>query len=794
MKYRMTYKIAFLMCWIVSWFLIAPFGIQARDIHDLPLEDRISLALVNTYYQKEQYTLDSISKMKETETVFKHKKAKIYAYSFEKKYGEFTADCYYRIDDAARHQGEERPGWRFLFTDKKKKITIYSQFVNKGVNKSYLEVEMLRTSEPWTLTVKWQFPLPLFDVAQSKRKKDEVLNLIQKHGDRLYEYAKAYKVIAFLNLQLVKQDVRTFFLAKAWMDSNPLVKFRLDGLDRVSKLRRNNLFHKLQVIFELEMIYKGASGESYTTVENAFLHPMQHHPKKSGDFKSLEFGLTLHDFIKYISAEKEPFSFLALTHFDPEHAGSIPLESLLEFKIKPREIIVPVEDKNGRFRDRTINISDLDPSKALFRFGWKINMADDTKLKAGKSQPVGWQYYAGHGITVGKWLVEEGTEKVLTVIESAVNVSEGKYLDALINISECTPIEWLWWFKSVGESYVDMVIPKAPDTLLGKIEKGLSRLGYVPLDKGKSTKKIPLWINVETEKLVLLDPIGIVHQVINPPKNFHVAFPHYKLTKAVPRGGHFQVHNPDLDGNMPASGLLINLPHNMNRIITPPPLHKKPVIITLADPNPGNPSAEILHINALNNGGKLEFGAVKSPHGITYITAGMLAFGWEDDPDVLIFKKPYITLLQGKLKICNEKARIGVSYYKQGTSGKEVPIDVKVGAWLYPVGTVYTVQKRIESGSFELAVDSGSVEVRDAEGKVIDVVKAGEQKEIIFAPEAVSAPAPQPSDISSQKEQGTEVEPDGWNIHLDYEKKSPKPSSSGKDSLKKNDTEYEEVL
>ena len=130
-------------------------------------------------------------------------------------------------------------------------------------------------------------------------------------------------------------------------------------------------------------------------------------------------------------------------------------------------------------------------------------------------------------------MVKEGPGKVLTVIDSGIKLSEGKYWDALINISECTPVQWVWWAKDVGEKFVSIAVNKeAPTEVMLRVEKGLKRLGYTSVDKGKSTKEFPLWVNARTEKLALLDLMGVVHNIVNPPKNFHVVFPQFKLTGA----------------------------------------------------------------------------------------------------------------------------------------------------------------------------------------------------------------------------------------------------------------------
>ena len=192
--------------WCVGiWVLTAPSGVQARDLGDLNMTERIVMTLANSLspdYQTSPDDMPKLMQMVEDGEIFVDEEEEekgqgkgMYAYSFPLEVADFRGNGYFRIASQARYRApEEEKGWRLLGEDSDAEAKVWFRTVRTAAV-SYNEVEASLSRGNFVLTASLRRP--------PGESADEARTTILKRFRLLLENAKRYGILANVLIELV---------------------------------------------------------------------------------------------------------------------------------------------------------------------------------------------------------------------------------------------------------------------------------------------------------------------------------------------------------------------------------------------------------------------------------------------------------------------------------------------------------------------------------------------------------------------------------------------------------------
>lgn len=201
---RIVTPVVLLSC-IAVWALTPPSGVQARDLGDLNMTERIILTLANSLTPEFQSSPDDMPKlmqMVDDGEIFVDEEEEdrgqgkgMYAYSFPLEIADFRGNGYFRIASQARYRSpEEEKGWRLLGEDDGTEAKVWFRTVRTAAV-SYNEVEASLSKGNFVLTASLRRP--------PGESADEARTAILKRFRVLLENARRYGILANILIELV---------------------------------------------------------------------------------------------------------------------------------------------------------------------------------------------------------------------------------------------------------------------------------------------------------------------------------------------------------------------------------------------------------------------------------------------------------------------------------------------------------------------------------------------------------------------------------------------------------------
>jgi hypothetical protein len=181
--------------------------VQARELADLNLTERIILVLANSLspdYQSEPDDMPKLMLMVEDGEIFLDEEEEeqgqgkgMYAYSFPREVADFVGSGYFRIASQARYRKpEEEKGWGLLGEDDATEAKVWFRRVRTDAI-SYNEVEASLSKGNFVLTVSQRCP--------PGESAEEARTTILKRFRVLLENAKRYGILADILIELVDE-------------------------------------------------------------------------------------------------------------------------------------------------------------------------------------------------------------------------------------------------------------------------------------------------------------------------------------------------------------------------------------------------------------------------------------------------------------------------------------------------------------------------------------------------------------------------------------------------------------
>ena len=446
-------------------------------------------------------------------------------------------------------------------------------------------------------------------------------------------------------------------------------------------------------------------------------------------------------------------------YFKPRFAD-LPDETILTVEIEPIELYCMTGTPPKK---HSIDLKKNGITSANYVFGWEISMEAETYLMGKDGKPTSWEDKTEIYMTATKLIAWAfGVELVTDIIDvgmELVDIMGHALNNEVIGLGEgiCdvlasalpAPLEFITAGPEVYRVGKEKDACLASKQQQDQMRADLKSKGYLPINKFRASRDLPLWVNLKTEKLAFMDQTGIVHRV-KQPRGFNIALPFFEIYKASPESAHFLVYPKGVHQQKPEWDWK-ELGYGKKYLVVPPARQFAPTTISLVwkeVPGLEHPKlAEGLYIRTAKKG-------------TIYIdNKAMVDFGWMDDSSArLVLKKPYVCLIRGRLMVKNVEDRIGVGFYKyryeDGKMERFVP-----RAWLQPKGTTYTVNFDPSSEQLTVAVEEGSVEVLGHDEAVVAAVDAGEEKTFSLA-EALGENV-EPTKDKGQEEESEQVGDEG---------------------------------
>ena len=276
--------------------------------------------------------------------------------------------------------------------------------------------------------------------------------------------------------------------------------------------------------------------------------------------------------------------------------------------------------------------------------------------------------------------------------------------------------------------------------MLTRSDETLRKLGYTSFKEIPPVASWPLWVNLNEEKLALMDQAGILHQVYWP-SNLRIPLPYFTIESYINEveydhtawwgGAHPSFRYAQLDAyHEPLKWIAVTTSENIR--VIPYPARFRPVRVIMDDPG----ELEVLWIQKglriwtdgggvmLLDRGTIDFGYADRPPsrlGPYSIHPGMES--QPQEPDLKVYREQYIAIWEGNLKVMDEDREIGV-YAGDPSAG----LPYKPAAWCRGRGTEYDIEV-IGGKSFQINVIEGQVDVTNRNMITIETLNAGSSKE-----------------------------------------------------------------
>lgn len=470
-----------------------------------------------------------------------------------------------------------------------------------------------------------------------------------------------------------------------------------------------------------------------TRVADIVIHPLS--KPKWYVWKSdmvLEFKIPLYEVLRQMHVDEGIYESLVEMQFNPGNPKDIPEETVLTLNLGLKEASYRSAKKKT---SRKINFGKELSFEKRFILGPEIDLAKATRLKAGKAHSMDWHDVSGVVLFAAQSMTGLDLLKNAYSITDCIIQAHGGYTawqggsvegvaesggsvagavagfdDSLADVSG--KLGLLFLIPQLKRLVYDEFW--GTPALIRKVEEGMKTLNYVPLSEARATKNFPIWFNREEQKLALIDPAGLVHPV-KPPENFHISWGFFQLQETEPAGKSLLFKRFTESGWTPwwtLGGPLVK-----NHKILPPLRRYVPLRMKL--PTPSGYTGKQRQVG---------FGAVRS---VTFSHSknsklvlergedydGVVDFGWEDVSNPLVYEKPYLTLVSGRLRVKDEASRIGIGFY---TWKGDVLEEYRPRLWCEPQGTEYVIDYNPETETCSVDVIEGAVIVRNDQGEVID--------------------------------------------------------------------------
>ncbi len=208
MKSHRNIAVAMIVGFAITTAWIAPSPLQARELEDLNLTERIILVLANSLspdYQSGPEDMPGLMQMVEDGDIFVDEEEEeagqgkgMYAYSYPLKIGDFRGSGYFRIASQARYRKpEEEEGWRSLGEDGGTGADVWFRTVRTGAV-SYNEIQASLSKGNFVLTTSMRRP-----AGESASQSQEI---ILERFNVLLENARRYGILANIAIMLVGED------------------------------------------------------------------------------------------------------------------------------------------------------------------------------------------------------------------------------------------------------------------------------------------------------------------------------------------------------------------------------------------------------------------------------------------------------------------------------------------------------------------------------------------------------------------------------------------------------------
>jgi hypothetical protein len=162
-------------------------AVEAREIEQLNLTERITLTLANSLSQEYQYGPDDVGELAKRADFYIDDREGVYSYSFRTRVGEFSGSGYYRIASPTRHRRPKtEEGWRALTGDRKTGAEVWFREVRKSDAETYNEVQASLVSGNFALTASVRRP-----ASESAERATQVI--LERFG-RLLDNARRYGI------------------------------------------------------------------------------------------------------------------------------------------------------------------------------------------------------------------------------------------------------------------------------------------------------------------------------------------------------------------------------------------------------------------------------------------------------------------------------------------------------------------------------------------------------------------------------------------------------------------------
>ena len=447
----------------------------------------------------------------------------------------------------------------------------------------------------------------------------------------------------------------------------------------------------------------------------------------------------------WLDLYEDPRFYLSHKHLVPDsrdwqsaraEATGIPEQLNLKLVMNPVELLIPSEQIGEP--SMVIDLSRNPASEANFVLGKKIDLAKDSKLKIGNAPEQPWTSYSDIIVCV-LYLTPIGTGTTigLDIINGFIHLFKGESSSALLT-----------WITAPASAAINIVLAapsvaividkfSIPSLVLERADETLRKLGYTSLKEIPPVASWPLWVNLNEEKLALMDQGGILHQVYWP-SNLRIPLPYFTIESYI------EVENYDNTALLPPPFQYtqldayheplkwIEITTSENIRIIPYPARFRPLRVVMDDP--GEP--EVLGTQKglriwtdgggvmLLDWGTIDFGYADSPPprlGPYSIHPGMES--QPQEPDLKVYREQYIAIWEGNLKVVDEDREIGI-YAGDPSAG----LLYKPAAWCRGRGTEYDIEV-IGGKSFQINVIEGQVDVTNRNMITIETMNAGSSKE-----------------------------------------------------------------
>jgi len=475
---------------------------------------------------------------------------------------------------------------------------------------------------------------------------------------------------------------------------------------------------------------------------------------------------------EWLKLYEDPRYYISHKHLVPDsrdwqaaraEATEIPGQLDLKLTLSPQELSIPSGETGEA--GTAIDLSGCPASEATFVIGKKVDMERECNLQIGSAPEQPWTSYSDIIVcALGLTPIGKGTTIGLGILNGFFHLFKGEPKAALITWASIPANAAI--NISLTTTSVKTVLDRfsVPSLILDRSDDTLRNLGYTSLEKIPPVADWPLWVNLNEEKLALMDSAGILHQVYWP-GNLRIPLPYFTIQSFLEiDAGKPAIYPPwykyaQLDSSCkPLEWTAVETGMEIRVIPYPDRFRPIRVIMEQRDEPTIRGAKEGLRIHT-DEGGRME------------LDWGTIDFGYSDtppsrlgpypihpgmeyeviEPDLKVYKEHYIAVWEGNLKVIDEDREIGI--YAGGTLSD---IPCKPAAWCRGRGTEYDIE--VTAGnSFRVDVIEGQVDIIDRNMSTIETLDAGGIGEYDLAelasnepPEANLAVAPEnpvPGDI-----------------------------------------------